>query len=84
MVCRIMGLGMVADSGETIENGCPIQADFPAYRSLPPEPFDLETWEGAEGPAKAAAAGRLLDDDTRGGYETTIAAAILVWGTGSA
>jgi len=33
MVCRIMGLGMVVESGETIENGCPIQARF---HGLPP------------------------------------------------
>lgn len=77
-VCRIMGLGLRLESGEVIENGCPIQADFPAYAALPPEPFPLRAWEADEDRAKAEAAERLFGDRSRVDHETTVAAAVLI------
>ncbi len=78
-VCRVMGLGMVIESGDVIENGCPIQDQFPAYAALPAEPFPLEEFEAGEDEAKVAAALVLFGDESRGNYETTIAAAITTW-----
>ncbi len=84
-VCRVMGLGMVIESGDLIENGCPIQDQFPTYAALPPEPFELEAFEAGEDEAKLAAARQLFGDESRHGFETTIAAAIVTWReTGSA
>ena len=76
MICRLMGLGLITERGDVIENGCPIQERFPAYERLAPQPFPLEAWEVDEDEVKAGAAKRLGD----GGlveYETTIAAAIV-------
>ena len=78
-VCRVMGVGMVIESGDVIENACPIQDQFPAYAALPPEPFQLEAFEAGEDEAKIAAARQLFGDESRFGYETTVAAAILTW-----
>lgn len=78
-VCRVMGLGMVIESGDVIENGCPIQDRFPTYAALPPEPFRLEAFEVGEDEAKLLAARHLFGDESRHGYETTIAAAIVTW-----
>ncbi len=78
-VCRVMGLGMVIESGDVIENACPIQDQFPTYAALPAEPFRLEAFETGEDEAKVAAAGSLFGDESRGNYETTIAAAITTW-----
>ena len=84
-VCRVMGLGMIVESGDVIDNACPIQEQFPAYAALPAEPFQLETFEASEAAAKLAAARRLFGDESRFGYETTVAAAIAIWrGTGQA
>lgn len=77
MICRLMGLGMATESGDVIENGCPIQARFPAYEALPPSPFPLEAWEREERAAKESAADRLLGGPDRSGFETTIAAAVV-------
>jgi Fe-S-cluster containining protein len=77
MVCRLMGLGLVAESGEAIENGCPIQAQFPTYQALPPQRFDLGAWESFEDLEKSGAAQRLFGDPSQVGYETTVAGAIL-------
>ncbi|MFN0177961.1 MAG: YkgJ family cysteine cluster protein [Gemmatimonadales bacterium] len=79
MVCRIMGLGLRAESGDVIENGCPIQTDFPGYAALPPMPFPLEAWEAEEESAKEVAARQLLGSGAASGFETTIAAALVVW-----
>lgn len=76
MICRLMGLGMQPDQGEVIENGCPIQERFPAYRDLPPERFPLAAWEDAEDRAKLAAAADLFGPAARAGYETIIAAVV--------
>lgn len=75
MICRLMGLGLVTESGDVIENGCPIQDRFPAYRDLPAAAFPLEAWEMREEVAKRDAAARLGSDDLVE-FETTIAAAI--------
>ena len=63
-VCRVMGLGMVIESGDVIENACPIQDQFPAYAALPPEPFRLEAFEAGEDQAKIAAARRLFRSES--------------------
>ena len=78
-VCRVMGLGMVVESGDVIENACPIQDQFPDYAALPPEPFRLEPFEAGEDDAKIAAAWHLFGDGSRFGYETTVAGAITTW-----
>jgi Fe-S-cluster containining protein len=78
MVCRMMGLGMRTGNGAVLENACPIQKDFPAYRDLPPQAFDLEEWETEVSTALRFAAGRLFADEARSEYETTIAGAILL------
>jgi Fe-S-cluster containining protein len=78
-VCRVMGLGMVVESGDVIDNACPIQDQYSAYRAIPPEPFQLEAFETGEEDAKVAAALALFGDESRGTYETTIAAAITTW-----
>jgi len=79
MVCRLMGIGMVAEDGAVIENGCPIQDRFPDYAALPPRPFRLGRWEAGEERAKRAAAARFLGDEDESSYETPIAAAIVAW-----
>ena len=77
MVCRMMGLGMETGSGP-LENACPIQDDFPGYAALPPQWFDLGTWEAEEATALEGAAAELLLDPGRRDYETTIAGAVLL------
>lgn len=79
MVCRVIGIGLETESGEVIENACPIQADYPAYAALPPQTFPLEAWEAEEEAEKAAAAAALFGDAGRPGYETTIAGAVVAW-----
>lgn len=68
--CRLMGLSLVTPEGDLLENACPIQADFPAYESLPPTPFDLLRfeYEAEEVDERVTAAGWCV---------TTIAAAIV-------
>ncbi len=78
-VCRVMGLGMVTEFGDVIENACPIQDRFPRYAALPAQAFELMAFETGEEEAKVAAAVALLGDESRGNYETTIAAAITTW-----
>jgi Fe-S-cluster containining protein len=78
MICRLMGLGLETPDGHVIENACPIQGEFPEYERLPPQVFDLDDWEGAEADALIHAAGLLLGDRSRSGYETTVAGAILL------
>jgi len=80
MVCRMMGLGMRTRSGAVLENACPIQGDFPAFRDLPPQEFDLEAWETEETTALRLAAGELFADEAYTEYETTIAGAALLGG----
>lgn len=79
MICRLMGLPLMTESGDVIENGCPIQERFPRYAALAPRPFPLEAWEAREAEQNRLAASRLLGNPARAGYETTIAAAIAVW-----
>lgn len=62
-VCRMMGLGMRSPEGD-IDNACPIQHQFPGYAALPPQRFDLASFEREE--ERWIARG--------GGMETTIAA----------
>ncbi len=78
MVCRMMGLGMETDVGDIIENACPIQDEFPAYQALPPQRFELLTWEAGEEMAQAEAAAVLFGSDRGIGYETTVAGAIML------
>ena len=80
MVCRLMGLGVQTVSGEVLENACPIQDEFPEYRALPPQEFDLEGWEREEMTALRIAAERLFARGSDIGYETTIAGAVLLGG----
>ena len=80
MVCRMMGLGMRTGNGAVLENACPIQGDYPVFRDLPPQDFDLDGWETEEKTALRLAARRLFADEARAGYETTIAGAALLGG----
>ena len=77
MICRMMGLGMRTGTGD-LENACPIQDEFPGYRELEPQPFDLAAWEIEEDRARRDAAEALFGDPGRTAYETTIAGAILL------
>lgn len=79
MVCRVIGIGLETESGEVIENACPIQGDYPAYAALAPQAFPLEAWEAEEEEEKTAAAIVLFGDAGRAGYETTIAGAVMTW-----
>ncbi len=78
LVCRMIGVGMRTPAGRTIENACPIQERFPGYSSLPPAMFELEAFEEMELACLREAAARRFGDAERWGFETTIAAAILV------
>ncbi|MEZ4456428.1 MAG: YkgJ family cysteine cluster protein [Gemmatimonadales bacterium] len=78
MICRLMGLGLLTEANEVIENACPIQDDFPAYRDLPPEPFALERFGTLEIPAQEEAAQVLFGTEAVAGYETTVAGAIVL------
>ena len=80
MVCRMMGLGMRTRGGAVLENACPIQEDFPDFRDLPPQEFDLEAWEAEETTALRLAAGELFANEEPTGYETTIAGAAALSG----
>ncbi len=64
LVCRLIGLPMLTDLGETLENACPIQDQFPGYPELPGVPFAYADFATEEVAILAA---------TRG-PETTIAA----------
>ena len=76
LVCRLIGLPMLASADRVIENACPIQERFPAYAALPALPFDLDAFEQVELDCLRAAAGRVRGDPSRWEYETTIAAAL--------
>ena len=78
MVCRIMGIGLLTGAGEAIEDACPIRDDFPGYRELPPQRFELEEWELLEAVAHRSAAESLLGSAESTGYETTVAGAALL------
>ena len=64
LVCRLIGLPMLTDLGETLENGCPIQGEFPGYAELAGVPFAYA----------AFAAEELAILTALNGAETTIAA----------
>ncbi|MBM4185757.1 MAG: YkgJ family cysteine cluster protein [Gemmatimonadetes bacterium] len=80
VVCRIIGIGLLAESGSVLENECPIQDRFPGYPGLPPYPFPLEQYEAKAEAANREAAEALLGDGDRHRFETTIAAALVKWG----
>ena len=71
LVCRLIGLPMMTEEGELLENACPIQDDFPAYASLDPQLFDLGAMHAMEAELLEAAAG---EGDP--GFETVIAAVV--------
>lgn len=64
LVCRMIGLPMLTDLGETLENACPIQDEFPGYPELPGVPFGYAAFAAEEVAILAATPGP----------ETTIAA----------
>lgn len=78
MICRLMGLGVRTLEGQVIENACPIQDDFPEYRRLEPQVFDMSGWDVAQEPLLASASRELFGTTEWSGYETTIAGAILL------
>ena len=43
--CRMIGLPMVNEDSQILENACPIQGAFPEYAALAPVPFDLGRFE---------------------------------------
>lgn len=73
LICRWMGLGFVAEDGRSIDNGCPIQEEFPAYAALPLQPFALEPFETREAVCLEDAAVALFGDENMSEYETTMA-----------
>lgn len=77
LICRWMGLGMLAEDGRAFDNACPIQDQFPDYAALPLQPFALEPFELGETVCLEDSAESLLDDRDRAAYETTIALALL-------
>ena len=74
LVCRLIGLGIEASTGEVLPNACPIQDEFPAYAALAPTPLDLHRLHEEEAAHLRAAAVELFGDEARWEYETTIAA----------
>ena len=64
LVCRLIGVPMLTDLGETLENACPIQEQFPGYPELAGVPFDYADFAAEEVAILAATEGP----------ETTIAA----------
>lgn len=75
-VCRLMGLGLAALDGRVLPNGCPIEDDFPDYAALPPQPFDLVTFETREEACLGEAGLTLFGGVAAAGYETTVALAL--------
>lgn len=75
-VCRLMGLGLESPDDRSLANGCPIQAEFPAYAALPAQPFDLPTFETTEEACLVEAGLALFETVDAAGYETTIALAL--------
>ncbi len=78
MICRLMGLGVRTVARQVIENACPIQDGFPAYRRLEPQVFDMDRWDVAQEPLLASAALTLFGTEDRSDYETTVAGAVLL------
>jgi Fe-S-cluster containining protein len=68
--CRMIGLPIVAASGDVIPNPCPIINTSPRYAALEPVPFDLEAFETAADRCDAEAS-------SRGWVSTTVAGAIM-------
>ncbi|HMU60638.1 MAG TPA: YkgJ family cysteine cluster protein [Gemmatimonadales bacterium] len=75
-VCRMMGLGLESLDDRRLANGCPIQAEFPAYAALPLQPFDLPAFETTEEACLVEAGLSLFDTLDAAGYETSIALAL--------
>ena len=82
LVCRLMGLGLEAPDGRALPNGCPIQADFPAYAALAPQPFDLAAFEETEQACLEEAGLLLFGGADSARFETTIAMALTGFGRG--
>lgn len=76
LVCRLMGLPLIAPAQRVLENTCPIRRRFPAYAALAPQPFDLDAFEAREAALLDAAALALPAARGDPGYETTIAAVL--------
>ena len=76
-VCRVMGLGLLTPDDQYLPNACPIQADFPAYLTLPPQRFDLAEFEREEAQCLAEAGSELFGHASAESYETTIATALM-------
>jgi len=76
LVCRVMGLGLAAPDGRVLANACPIQADFPPYAALAPQPFDLASFETTEQACLEEAGLHLSGGERSAGFETTIAMAL--------
>lgn len=75
-VCRMMGLGLESMDARTLPNACPIQDQFPDYAALPPQRFDLATFEATEEACLVEAGLALFGTVDAAGYETTIALAL--------
>jgi hypothetical protein len=71
-----MGLGLESPDGRVLPNACPIQSEFPGYRTLPAQSFDLATFEGTEEACLVEAGLVLFGSAEAAGYETTIALAL--------
>jgi Fe-S-cluster containining protein len=71
-ICRMMGLGIVTPAGRIIENGCPIQDQFPGYSTLPPQLLQLEAFEELETACLESASVALFGTPQRAHFETTI------------
>ncbi|MEO6068854.1 MAG: YkgJ family cysteine cluster protein [Gemmatimonadota bacterium] len=48
LVCRLIGVPMLTDLGDTLENACPIQDQFPGYPELAGVPFDYADFAAEE------------------------------------
>jgi Fe-S-cluster containining protein len=48
LVCRLIGLPMLTDLGETLTNACPIQEEFPGYPELAGQPFAYAAFAAEE------------------------------------
>jgi hypothetical protein len=71
-----MGLGLESPDGRVLPNGCPIQSEFPGYRVLPAQSFDLAAFEEKEEACLVEAGLVLFGSAEAAGYETTIALAL--------
>lgn len=78
-VCRIIGVGMITERGEVLDNACPIQDQFPTYAAMAPRYFPLDSFDDRAEEVNRTAATALFGDAERHAYETTIAGALVTW-----